>query len=1212
MAITATERTQIVELTVLMFNAAPGATYLSQIVGAYEADGHNLQTLAVQLGNTAAYQSLNPNFQLAADFATAFLTPLGLQTDSVAVSFVTSKFNAGESKGQIAYEAFTALNAVTSAYGPQYQNAKAILLNKTEVAEYYSEVKAVAETNLGALQNVLSTITADHATVTAEIAALNVVPPLLLNLTTGVDVVHAEVGNNSIVTGTADAAGTFTVGDVITGNATTVFNLSLNGTPTSLSTVTNVGTVNLNADASTTVNADLWSGIGSINVVTPTIAGTTTTISNAQVATVIGDYSGNQANLTVTYRDTSGSADTAHLALGGTGTSTAASAIDVSSGNTVEALAIGTSGTDFATINGGTKVKTITIAGTGADTFTFGTTAATLTVDASGTTASQKLTFAAGTIGSEDTITGGTGADTVTANSSTTFAHMTGVETFVTTVDGGVGLFDGANVSGLTTMTINQGTTAGSEIFSNMKAEFSTLNINGPTGSQEVDYVTGANAALAVNYGPGSTAYDTTFDGINVSGVKSLAVTFNVGGVAADAIAISGDVTLDKANTTSLTLINAGSDDSLTTTLDVKRADSLDNLVIRATGAASSMYVSVDIATPHAVQGLQTLEITASGASSYAAVQAWDYNGGTTLSTASNVMALTSVAITASGSSSYAAMYDYIYSIGDMDTYAISASGDLAVAEAYYYLSMSGDLGALSITASGASSTAYQYYGAYIYGALGTLDITASGVDSKAYVDSSVSVTGDIGAVTITASADGAVAYIYDGIYTSGSIGTVTLSASGVSATAHIDSMYVSGDVGAISITASGALSNAYIDTAEFYADVGSIAVTASGSSSDAQIELSTVSGDLGSLSFTASAHAADAYLYTTGVVNGNLGTLTMLASGSSSLAYFDGYTLTVGGNVNTINITASGKSAYADDYMYVSGNIGTLNVTASGAGSDAYAYNYTTDGSMTIAALNVAATGVNSYAYAGVTTGSGVLATVTMSSTKAGSDASLVFSGNTFGTVTATTGTATSSINMYLDSTTAAGGTISASGLGTLYVEVQEKSITSLSAGTMTGAVNFVVVDITKATTAMTITTGSGDDTVMGGAAADTFAVGAGNDTIKFTNVSADADVLVATAPTDTIASGFTSGGGTTVLDQIQIGYGAGSATNYAESLTDVTTFAAFVTAANTALNGTVQYYFGVAGGNGYLAYDVDGVGTTGIIKLTGVTDMAYQDITA
>jgi hypothetical protein len=1236
MSITATERTQIVELTVLMFNAAPGATYLSQLVSLYEADGHNLQTLAVQLAGTTAYQTLNPNFQLAADFATAFLTPLGLQADAVAVAFVTSKFNAGESKGLIAYEAFNALNAVTSANGVQYQNAKAILLNKTAVAEYYSEVKAVAETNLGALQNVLSTITADPATVTAEIAALNVVPPLLLNLTTGVDVVHAEVGNNSIVTGTADAAGTFTVGDVITGNATTVFNLALNGTPTSLSTVTNVGTVNLNADASTTVNADLWSGIGSINVVTPTIAGTTTTISNAQVATTIGDYSGNQASITVTYRDTSGTADTAHVALGGTGTSTAASTIDVSSGNTVEGLALVTAGTNYATVNGGTADKAITITGTGANTLTFGATAATLTVDASATTASQKLTFVAGSIGAEDTILGGTGADTVTANSALKFAHMTGVETFVTTVDGGVGLFDGANVSGLTTMTINQGTSAGSEIFTNMKAEFATLNINGPTGSQEVDYVAGADATLAVTYGPGSSAYDSSFDGLSVDNVKDLTVTFNVGGVAADPITVAGDITLDKTVTTSLTVTDAGSLDAFTTTMDVKRADSLDSLVIRATGEATWLNISADIATNQNTQGLQHLEVTASGASSFAGLYAWDYNGASSLSTAltssGNVMSLDTLAITASGASSSAYVDTYIFSVGNMSSAAITASGDNSTAWASYTMSVSGDIGAISGVASGQSASAYYDEGIYVYGNVGSVTFTASAADANAYLYSYLSVSADLGSITLTASGDSSSAYIYDAVFVGGNLDTVTITASGDTSEAYIDSyLTVSGDIGDITLTASGASSTAYIyylygygdlnsltltaSGADSYAwmettyvagDLGSLTLTASGNTSSVGISLSTVSGDVGSIALVASGHDSDAHMWTYTDIVGNLGSLTVTASGSgSSAGDYGSYYYTAEGNVGTVTVTASGKTAYADAYMYVSGNMSALNVTASGATSTADAYIYQNDGSMTLGSLTETASGVNATAYADVQTGSGVLATATISATKLGADATLNFVGNTFGSIATSTGTATSAVTLTLDNTTSAGGTITGTGPGTLTVTVVEKSIASLSASGETGVVTFNVSDVTKATTAMSITTGSGADVVWGGKGADTFAVGAGADTIHFDNVDG---VLPSggtlTAVTDTIASGFTSG--SDVLDFTT----AGSGTNYTENLTAAASLTALVTAADTALNGTIQYYFGVVGTDGYLVYDADGTGQTVLLKLTGVTDMAYTDI--
>ena len=53
-------------------------------------------------------------------------------------------------------------------------------------------------------------------------------------------------------------------------------------------------------------------------------------------------------------------------------------------------------------------------------------------------------------------------------------------------------------------------------------------------------------------------------------------------------------------------------------------------------------------------------------------------------------------------------------------------------------------------------------------------------------------------------------------------------------------------------------------------------------------------------------------------------------------------------------------------------------------------------------------------------------------------------------------------------------------------------------------------------------------------------------------------------------------------------------------------------MTAADTALNGTIDYYFGVRGGNGYLVHDEDGAGHTNVIKLTGVTTFAPADLAA
>jgi hypothetical protein len=46
------------------------------------------------------------------------------------------------------------------------------------------------------------------------------------------------------------------------------------------------------------------------------------------------------------------------------------------------------------------------------------------------------------------------------------------------------------------------------------------------------------------------------------------------------------------------------------------------------------------------------------------------------------------------------------------------------------------------------------------------------------------------------------------------------------------------------------------------------------------------------------------------------------------------------------------------------------------------------------------------------------------------------------------------------------------------------------------------------------------------------------------------------------------------------------------------------FAAAATTALEGTnAEFYFGVVGGNGFLAYDFNHVGVTGVIELAGVT---------
>lgn len=194
MAITTQERTNILKLTVGLFNAAPGANYLSEFTSVFEANGHNLAALAGTLGTTGAFKSLYPSFQTASEFATKFLTTLGLQGNREAVDFVTAKFNAGVPKAQIIHDAVVALDASTSA---EFAAAKAILVNKAAVAENYSVTLGASSTSLAALQGALANVTADPASVTAANAANAGGNGQTFTLTTGEDALAGGASNDT-------------------------------------------------------------------------------------------------------------------------------------------------------------------------------------------------------------------------------------------------------------------------------------------------------------------------------------------------------------------------------------------------------------------------------------------------------------------------------------------------------------------------------------------------------------------------------------------------------------------------------------------------------------------------------------------------------------------------------------------------------------------------------------------------------------------------------------------------------------------------------------------------------------------------------------------------------------------------------------------------------------------------------------------------------
>jgi len=134
-------------------------------------------------------------------------------------------------------------------------------------------------------------------------------------------------------------------------------------------------------------------------------------------------------------------------------------------------------------------------------------------------------------------------------------------------------------------------------------------------------------------------------------------------------------------------------------------------------------------------------------------------------------------------------------------------------------------------------------------------------------------------------------------------------------------------------------------------------------------------------------------------------------------------------------------------------------------------------------------------------------------------------------------------------------------------------------------------------------ISGGAAADTITGGTGVDNLTGGAGSDVFVFSDVDTDIDTTAGVV-TDVIAD-FGTAADTFDFDT------AGGAGNYTEVLTAAGSLSALLTAADSALNGTIKYYFGVVGSNGYLVFDDDGTGYTSVIQLTGVTDMAHGDIT-
>lgn len=391
MAITVETRTKIIELTVGMVNAAPGAAILSELAEIVDA-GLSLGDLAIAIANNPAFKTLYPSFLSSEEFATNFLnTLLGSEVSATvkadAIAAMVADLNSGTHRGTAMYTAITTLSAAGST-DTNYGAAATALANKVDVANYYSVVTQQSSESLSALVAVVAPVTSSAATVTAAKSTIdgtanggntytltNVIDNLLG--TSGNDIfigdnTSANAGDQINGGGGNDVLKLF--GTTAFGNLTSVESLEINNNTGSVNTaavadLTNVTLQNTDLTAAPTYTLATGQTMSLVNVSDATNTGNALTLSGGAGARTlnlngVGSVTGNDVVID------NGSATITTLNLNNSG---AASKVTLNStAGTISTVNI--SGSHALTIQaGGTvdaEMRAITITNTGGATLT--------------------------------------------------------------------------------------------------------------------------------------------------------------------------------------------------------------------------------------------------------------------------------------------------------------------------------------------------------------------------------------------------------------------------------------------------------------------------------------------------------------------------------------------------------------------------------------------------------------------------------------------------------------------------------------------------------------------------------------------------------------------------------------------------------------------------------------------------------------------------
>ncbi len=557
-SITTEGRSELIALYTAIFNAAPGATNLSEIVLLKES-GKSLEEVATFLTGKADFAKVYPALLTADEFAArlvANMLPAETSADATAWASNWVKSQLASGKGA-AFVFASAVQAVRSTNNADFKPAKDLLANKVDVSTYFSVTKLLSDPDLLDLQNVLTGVSSSSASVTtaktavdAIASAASVVTPVAFPLTTGVESKTLGAGNDTFDSLNSATSTTLNAGDVLVGGDGTdrlaIVSSIANGTLGQGVQTTSVEQLSVNAVGATTVEA-------------ATMAGVTDVYNNASLAAVTVNGLNALANVhvlntnqstTVTFAAAAvaGAADATTVLLNGAAT-TASNTVTVEGIETINLVAAGTASGSAAGGAGSTATNTTLTSASLTTLNMTGVTAkvsaglpgatATVTgtvtsdagahdVDITGVVAADKLsvsmnagndTVRISDIAATHTINGGDGTDTLVATvaiTTVTGANISGFEA-VSTGAFAVALPTG-NLINAVTFTGN-----GGSVSTVLSGATVTQAAAGNNTVSNAAWVTGTADALTVNVGS-ATVGGAVAAGLTAEGIESITI----------------------------------------------------------------------------------------------------------------------------------------------------------------------------------------------------------------------------------------------------------------------------------------------------------------------------------------------------------------------------------------------------------------------------------------------------------------------------------------------------------------------------------------------------------------------------------------------------------------------------------------------------------------------------------------------------------------